>query len=143
MLLEVMIAILLLALAAGGLGTGICKGIEEKRFNSAGQRLFVELEALRHLAVNSQADWLAILEKRGDCFVLHKTCPEMDKAFFVSWKAPCELSFNQESTEAIAFQFSSSGKCSPKGILTLASGKKTFTLTLPDQFSVFEGESKL
>ncbi len=138
-LLEILIGILLIALVSGAIGLRVGKGIEEKKFSSSVDRLFVELEACRRLSLNAQADWIAILEKKEGKFFLHKSCPEMQKAVSVSWSTSCKIHFNQEEVSALSFQFSASGKLSPQGILTLSDGKRKITWTLPDRFSVFEG----
>jgi hypothetical protein len=89
--------------------------------------------------LNSQADWSAVLEQGEGCFILHKSCPEMGKAVSVSWKTSCKIHFNQEVVQGVSFHFSSSGKLSPQGILSLTDSKRKITWVLPDQFSVFEG----
>ena len=137
-LLELLIGIALIVVISGAVGLRVGMGIEEKKFQSSIGRLFVELEACRHLALNSQADWIAILEEKDGCFILHKSCPEMQREVTASWKSPCQIHFNQEKANLLSFQFSSSGKLSPQGILSFSDGKRKISWTLPDHFSVFE-----
>lgn len=137
-LLELMIGLLLIAVVSGVIGIRIGKAIEEKRFRSSVERLFVELESCRRLALSAEVDWIVLLETKNGSLLLRKTCPETGKEIRASWKSPCKIFFNGEDARALSFQFTSSGKVSPAGVLILADGKRRVTWYLPDQFTVFE-----
>jgi len=137
-LLELMIGIVLIAMAASVMGLQIYKSIAERRFQTCIDRLFVELESCRRLALSSQADWIAILEKRGSEFLLQKACPEMEKEMVASWPSFCKIYFNREPIQGLAFEFSASGKISPQGELVFANGEKKLSWRFPELFFVFE-----
>ena len=133
-----MIGLMLIVIVSGVIGMRIGNAIEEKRFQSAVDRLFVELESCRRLALSSEADWIALFEKRDGCFWLRKSCPEMGKERLVSWRSSCEIRFNSEAVRTVSFQFTSSGKVAPEGVLSFEDGKRKLSWRLPDQFAVFE-----
>ncbi len=137
-LLELMIGLVLIALVSGVVGVRIGGAMEEKRFRSSVDRLFAELESCRRQALAAQVDWVALLEKKKDIFILRKVCPETGKEVASTWKSACEMSFNGKAANALSFQFASSGKVAPSGTLILSDKKRTVSWKLPDQFSVVE-----
>lgn len=139
-LLELMIGLVLIALISGVIGVRIGGAIEEKRFSSSIERLSAELESCRRLALTAQVDWIAVLEKKKGVFVLQKSCPELGKESFATWKSNSAMQFNGKAANRLSFQFTSSGKVAPSGTLLLSDGKRTVSWKLPDQFSVFEGD---
>lgn len=138
-LLEVMIAVFILALAGSVIGIRLGKALDEKQFQSAVDRLYSELESSRRLALNMQADWSVVLEKQKDHILLYRTCPEVTKSFAVQWKAPCSFLWNHEPIEKIAFHFSSTGKMEPAGLLEIVGSGHTVSWSFPGRFAITEG----
>ncbi len=133
-----MIALVLVVSISGVIGMRVGGALEEKRFRSSVERLFSELESCRRLALSGQADWLVLLEKKKDYFVLHKSCPELGKESEASWKSSCKVRFNGKPANALSFQFTSSGKVSPAGKLVIEDKKRSVVWQMPDQFAIFE-----
>jgi prepilin-type N-terminal cleavage/methylation domain-containing protein len=137
-LLEMMITIVLLALAASIIGIRLGKALEEKHFQTAIDRLDSELESCRRLALNMQADWNAVLEKKNDLFLFYRTCPEAAKTSVVQWKAPCRLRWNNEPAEKISFLFSATGKMEPAGLMEIVGSRQCVRWSFPERFRLFE-----
>lgn len=137
-LLEVMIAIFLLAIASSIIGIRVGRALEEKQFQTAIDRLYSELESSRRMALNMQADWSATVEKKNDLFVLYRTCPEVGKSSTVQWKAPCYLRWNDAPIEKIAFLFSSTGKMEPTGFLEIVGSRQCIRWSFPERFAITE-----
>lgn len=120
-LFEVVIAICLIGLAAGAIGWKIDKMISRKRFFSAVESLRSRLLTCRRLSLNMQADWRCNLRREEKKWIFESVCSEnpRSQALPLISMAPFALYFNGEKKEFIAFEFFSSGNCSPKGVLTL------------------------
>jgi type II secretory pathway pseudopilin PulG len=139
-LLEVMIAIFLLSIAGAIIGIRLGRALEEKQFQAAIERLSCELESSRRLALNMQADWSVILEKKDDRLIFHQTCLEAAKFATIQWKAPCHLRWNDEPIESIAFLFSSTGKVEPRGFLEMVGSRQRIGWRFPEKFDIAEGQ---
>jgi prepilin-type N-terminal cleavage/methylation domain-containing protein len=138
-LIEVMIVILILAVAGTVIGIRIDKALEEKQFQTAADRLYCELESCRHLAMNMQADWTVSLEKKKDRFIFMRASPETGRSATFEWAAPCQLLWNARPAERIVFQFSSTGKIAPAGLLELVGKTRRVQWNLPQLFHAAEG----
>lgn len=134
-----MIAIVLLSIAGSVIGIRISRALDEKRFQTAVNRLYIELEACRRLALNMQADWTAVLEQKGGRFVLHRRCLETAMSSKAEWIAPCDLAWNGEKALQISILFAASGKISPAGRLEISGAGKKVHWELPQIFMVDEG----
>ena len=138
-LLEVMIALVLLAMAAGITGIRLHRGLEEKQFQTAADRLHAELEACRRQSLNMQTDWIAVLKKSGDRFVLTRVCPETKQSQRQEWPAPCQLNWNGQPADEIQFLFSATGKIAPAGIFALTGPRKrSIEWKIPQLFAYSE-----
>ena len=138
-LLEVMIAIFLIAIASSIIGIRVSKGLEEKRFQTSADRLYSELESCRRLALNMQADWLATIEMKSQRICLTRSCPEIGRSVTVSWEAAGRLYWNRAMFAQVSVLFSSTGKISPSGCLEYVGARKTIRWPLPQIFHVAEG----
>lgn len=138
-LLEIMIAIVLLAIAGSVIAIRTSHALEEKQFQTAVDRLYLELEACHHSALNMQADWGVILEKKNDSFSFYCTSPETNRSFSRLWKAPCQLQWNHQPIEKISILFASSGKIMPGGILEIIGTRKRVVWEFPQLFEIVEG----
>ncbi|MBF8262995.1 MAG: hypothetical protein HW387_660 [Parachlamydiales bacterium] len=134
-----MIAVMLLAIVGSIIGIRISRALDEKQFQTAVNRLYIELESCRQMALNMQADWTAVLEKKGKRFVLQRLCPETAKSGAFEWAAPCELVWNGEKIQQIAFLFAASGKISPQGQLEIIGTQRKVHWALPQIFMLDEG----
>jgi prepilin-type N-terminal cleavage/methylation domain-containing protein len=141
-LLEVVVAIALIAIAAGSLGLKLHRLIEKKRFESdVGQFLF-QAAACQRLAVNMQSDWRGVFSKQGGDWVFKASCVDQPKERSLPQAAlrSVELSFNGEARDVLFIDFYASGEVLPHGSLTLSKDtnkpkalKKT--VVFPDLFS--------
>jgi len=138
-LLEVMIAVVLLAMASTIIGFRLGKALDEKQFQAAIDRLYSELESSRRLALNMQADWGVVLEKKNDLLFVYRVCPEVAQSSTVQWKAPCRLRWNNEEIETMSFHFSATGKIEPVGVLEITGSRQCIQWNFPERFSVMEG----
>jgi prepilin-type N-terminal cleavage/methylation domain-containing protein len=137
-LLEVMIAVILLAAAGVIIGIRLGKALDEKQFHTAVDRLYSELESSRRLALNMQADWSVVLEKKNDLIFYYRACPEVAQSSISQWKAPCELRWNDERIDKISFRFSSTGKIEPTGFLEIVGSRLCIRWSFPELFAVME-----
>jgi prepilin-type N-terminal cleavage/methylation domain-containing protein len=138
-LLEVLIALVLIAIAGSIIGIRISTALEEKQFQTSVDRLYAELESCRRQALNTQADWIASLATKKDRFILVRSCPEAGKAVTLEWPTPSHLEWNHKPSQRIVFLFSSTGKIAPAGLLEIVGAKKRAVWQLPELFSVAEG----
>ena len=75
-LLEVMIGVFLLLLAAGAVSWKMYPLIEKRKFQSDLERLRSRLLTCRHLALTMQADWRGSLVRVKNKWVFEMTCPK-------------------------------------------------------------------
>jgi prepilin-type N-terminal cleavage/methylation domain-containing protein len=141
-LLEVIIVLVLLGLAAGVVGIRVVKSIEAKRFQSAADRLYLELEACHIRSLNTQADFFLKVESHRDRLFLDGSCPEMEMSFKSDWDAPCDLYWNGEKFQGIVFQFASTGHMAPLGQLEFIRGEQRIVWDFPQIFHLTEEKLK-
>ena len=138
-LLEVMIAIFLIAIAASVVGINVSKALEDKQFQTSADRLYCELESCRRIAFNMQADWIVTIEMKMKRISLKRSCPETGQSFTIEWDAAGQLYWNSEILEPMNILFSSTGKISPTGCLEYVGQRKSVQWVLPQVFHIAEG----
>jgi prepilin-type N-terminal cleavage/methylation domain-containing protein len=135
-LLEVMIAILLLAITASVLAVRVSKAIDDQRFKSGGERLKNEILVSRQLALNMQADWQAQLELNGDELYFRRSSLEADQTIAMHWKCPGEMLWNHQRVQKISFLFSSTGKVIDVGVIELIGPHQCMMIDISQLFSI-------
>jgi type II secretory pathway pseudopilin PulG len=120
-LLEVVVAIALIAMASSVVGFKMHGAIAEKRFTSELDKLRAHLLASSKLSVATQDDWQAVLEKQGAGWVF-SACSEEGRRLSPLKLSPIEISLNGKKMDRIRFQFFSTGKILPEGTLVFSQG---------------------
>lgn len=142
-LLEVMIAVLLLAIAAGAIGLRMGKSLEERRFQAARDRLHLELELCRFQALNQQADVIVVLEKSQERIRFKQSCPEMATEKVFHWDGPGQFLWNGEPMQTGIFYFYATGTIHPSGRFEWVHGNRRASWDIPGCFAYSEGEKKM
>ena len=137
-LLEVMIAIFLIAIASSAMGIRMHRLVEEKKFHASADRLYAELESCRRLALNMQADWIVNLEKKPHRISLTRVCPETGKSIIVSWEVLDPLLWNGKPVQHLSIQFSATGQVAPSGLLEMVHSNQHIRWQLPQMFHIIE-----
>jgi hypothetical protein len=143
-LLEIVVGLALLLMAAGAIGWKIHGFVEKKRFATDLERLKSRVITLHRMAINTQSDWEGTFERDGKNWAFHAACLDSSRAPIYS---PIELSvseviFDGESREAFTMAFYSSGEILPRGKLRFRSSRdpKTVEWDLPAIFGNLEGD---
>jgi len=119
-LLEVMIAISILAIAAGSLFFRVNRLIEQKRFETDAGRLKSLLLSSRMLALNTHSDWRLHFHKTTKGWEIRLLCLEdPDLIYPVPQLSQKELLFNDQPIEELSINFFSTGQVRPVGELAL------------------------
>lgn len=139
-LLEVLIALFLIALMGGIVGTRVFSGLDEHRFRSAVQRLFSELKAARFSALHMQADWIVTLEQKGNQIHVHRSCPEVERSIQVNWSLPYHFFWNGKEVQSLLISFSATGNIAPSGVLELVGGSQRIKWEFPQLFQLVQPE---
>jgi prepilin-type N-terminal cleavage/methylation domain-containing protein len=118
-LLEVMIAIALLALASGAVGWKIHALLKRERFKTDVARLEQLLLQSRMIALNTKADWHLTLQptKKGwQAILLCQEDPDRSPSFGrASVLGPFDLSYRGKPAAPFTILFYSTGKVEPQG----------------------------
>lgn len=114
-LLEVMVGLVLIALAAGVVGVRTHAFLEKRRFQSHVDLLASRIQMLQQMAVNRQADFTGALQRRGKKWVFSSSCLEQPgvRTFAPLSLGSFSLWVDQKEVEAVPFEFFSSGEVSP------------------------------
>ena len=120
-LLEVMVAISIMLIAAGAIGWKMFRMIERKRFSSGAEKLRSRLFTCRQLALNMQADWEGVLRRDGKKWTFEAKCVDSPE---VAGLPPLVLdilifSLDGEKKELLSFYFTATGEIYPKGVLLI------------------------
>jgi hypothetical protein len=144
-LLEAMIAISLMLIAAGAIGWKMEGMIARKRFQSDVEKFQSRLLVCHRLALNTQADWRGNLVRDGEKWIFTVHCIENPKLFPLPPLSLRDLSLflEGEKREEVSFDFTATGEVFPKGRMKL-SGSKGLAVEwlLPELFSLEEGDRK-
>lgn len=142
-LLEVMIAISILAIGAGALFFRIGRLIDQKQFETESSRLKNLLLSSRLLALNTQTDWRLAFKKSAKGWVIKLHCLEdADLIYPAVSLSNNEILLNQRPLDKFSLDFFSTGLTRPSGTLTLQK-KASYRIyqtnyQLPELFGVQE-----
>lgn len=146
-LLELMVAISILAIAAGGIFWRINTLIERNRFDTDAQRFCNLLLTSRMLAINTQSDWRLQIENTSNGWDLELVCREdLDQQPVRRKLSSFKIEFEGQGIKNLFFDFFSSGQVFPKGALRLIQDKKgsspqRIEWKLPELFHQEQGKS--
>jgi prepilin-type N-terminal cleavage/methylation domain-containing protein len=140
-LIEVMIALAILALVAAPLSWKIFSMVERGRFQSDQRKIESLLRQGRSLALNTKADWVLELQKSRRGWETRLRCVEVpSQGDFRASLGPCKIVSNGKEVAHIAFTFYSSGAFKPFATLMLISPAGEKEWNLPTLFNLEEGE---
>lgn len=131
-LLEVMITVAILAIAAGALFYRLNSLIDKKRFESDVARLKSLFLSTRMLALNSQTDWRIEFQKNASGWAVQIICREdADLHYPIPPFSHGQIFFNDRISEQLSIDFFATGQVRPKGTVTFQDGlsKTDFALT--------------
>jgi prepilin-type N-terminal cleavage/methylation domain-containing protein len=142
-LLEVMIAISILAIGAGALSYRVSSLIAQKQFETDSGRLKSLLLSSRMLALNTHSDWKLTFKKMKRGWSLQLICREdPDLIYPVEPLCQKELTFNNKPLDSFTLDFFSTGQVRPLGEISLKKGaaKDAYQvkLKIPDLFQIEE-----
>lgn len=140
-LLEIVVAMALIAMVAALLGWRGHEAVVQRRFETELALFRNSCEVCQRLAVTMQADWKGTLKRQGSQWVFETVC--VDSSQTRSLKAvqlhPMEISFNRgKVAKEWTIQFFASGKVSPQGTLLFEQKEQKKELKLPDLFGSSE-----
>jgi len=124
-LLEVVVGLSLLLLAAGSLGWKMQNYLEKRRFRTSAEQMKSRMMTIQRLAVNQQSDWRGELTHEGKNWVFRVECldPPRAKSSSPIYLRGAEVMLNGKKEEAVTFGFFSSGFVQPSGVLEIRSVK--------------------
>ena len=118
-LLEVMVAIAILAMASSVIGWKMHGAVCKKRFQSQTERLQDRFIVTQRLAIAMQADWKGVLRKETDGWVLEISCEEGKGRAFSPLHIRCmEILFEGKPVDELTFDFFTSGEVRPNGLFS-------------------------
>lgn len=138
-LLEVMIGLALLLLAAGAVSWNVHQAVKKYKFRSDIARVQLQLESCYTLALNTAVDWKFHLAYKQDrlrvqALCLHGSAPSAKPLLIDSLK----VLFNGQEIEELAVYFSPTGRVEPAGRLEFYHPSSSFheEILLPDLFRI-------
>jgi prepilin-type N-terminal cleavage/methylation domain-containing protein len=122
-LLEVLIGLLILTIAAGGVGWKMFAAVQKKKFHTAVERIKERLSTAQKLSISMQADWKVVLRKEKGGWTVETGCQEIARRKLPPLHVEgLEIGLEgRKKTELIEFCFFSSGQSLPDGVLEFAS----------------------
>lgn len=143
-LLEIMVGLSLVLMAAGAIGWKMHGLIEARRFKADLEQLKSRIQTIRTMAINMQSDWEGILKRDKKHWTFEAICldPPRSKSFSPTQLRISEVVFNEKSRDHYTFFFSSTGEVLPSGSLffrPLSKSGKTERLDFPEIFGKREG----
>ncbi len=144
-LIEVMVGMALLIIAASGIGWKVHGMIVKKRFASNVERIRSRFLTCHRIAFNMQCDWIADIECDGKKVFFRVSCRENPKVLDLPPLAldSLEMRWEGERVSKISFEFAASGDIFPHGRLEIRNedvGKVEWKL--PDFFSLYTGKTR-
>ncbi len=122
-ILEILIAVTILAFASMAIGWKTYRMIERYRFQSDVKRVQSAFQYAKMLAMNTRADWVWSLmkyENGWQALLICREDPDRLTQFSTPMRfQPYTFSFDGESLVSFAFVFYSTGHVEPQGILEL------------------------
>ena len=122
-LIEVMVAIVLIALASGVVAFNMRGAIEKKKFRSDLERLRARLTLAQKLALAMESDWKGVLKKEPGGWVFATEAEGVDTR-----KVPplhlgqIEISFNGKPVRELTIDFFATGLTLPEGDFVFVRG---------------------
>lgn len=125
-LLEVSIAILLMAVAFSFGGVKISRLLEKRRFFVDMERFQERLILCHRLAITMQSDWKGVLKKEKGGWQFHVFSEDQPNAYsFRTMKLPSySLAFNGKPVDSLVFDFTATGLVEPNGEIVFTRDKK-------------------
>ena len=135
-LLEVMVALAILAITATAVGWRTHAFFTKKKFQSSLEQLSSRMFTLHQMAVNMQADWRGVLKRHGNQWIFEASCIEQPsaRAFPSISLSPFDLLIDGREEKVFTIEFFSSGEIRPKGHLVFRQDGHSKEWTLPDLF---------
>ena len=137
-LLEVMVAIAILAVASGAILWRIDRMLDRQRFESDVGRLQGLFHYARALAINTQADWqFQIAETKEGCKARLFGVEDPERSSIAKQPSPlkkCRLFFDNKPAAALVFDFFSTGQVAPKGVLKISMKESKREFLIPELF---------
>ncbi len=120
-LLEIMIAITLLTLAAGGTLWKIHSVLKKKRFQTDVALFQSQILAAHQMAFAAQADWEGILQKKGNRWIFKAYCtdPPHSRSLPKSTLQFEKVQLGGEAQSDLHLIFFSTSEIRPQGLITL------------------------
>ncbi|HSX37742.1 MAG TPA: type II secretion system protein [Chlamydiales bacterium] len=119
-LLEIIVALALLIMAAGAVGWKMYPFLAQRKFRIHLAQLKSRIQTIQRVALNMQSDWRGVLKKHhGDDWIFEVFCMDDPtlKSFSPISVYSREIFLNGERQDGISFEFFSTGEIQPKGIL--------------------------
>lgn len=139
-LLEILIAIAILAISGGAIAWRMHGAIERKEFSFQIENLKTKMVASQKLALAMQADWKAVLFEKNREWIFETACDEGKKLAPMKLKA-FEIFLNEKPVrEVLVFDFFSTGKISPQGELCFKYKAHEIRWKLSEIFEKSEGK---
>ena len=145
-LLEIVVGLSLILMAAGAIGWKMHSFIETRRFKTDLEKLKSRILTTQRLAVNMQADWEGTLKQEGKNWVFATECLDAPKTKAYS---PIKLHLSDilldgKKKGVVFILFFSSGEIWPAGVLTFQNSKDgaTEVWDLPAIFGKSQGSGR-
>lgn len=130
-MLEVMIAIALVAMASALVGWKMQEAVKRKKFQSEIERLHVRLAVCQRLATAAQSDWRGTLKPQKEGWLFEMNCEEEGKKKLAPLKLHrMDIFLDGKKVDQLTIDFFSSGHVSPEGKLLFSQGAERFELDL-------------
>lgn len=141
-LLEVMIAIFIIAISASGVGYKLYSLLEKKRFSSDVERVISRLVSLHVLSQLNHQDLLLKSEKKEGKIIFFSFSSSQNYYFQDPPLTIDDAQFilNQNMTENLDFTFYSSGQIKPFGVLTIVRKEMKKEIVFSELFSFSQGD---
>lgn len=143
-LLEVLIGMALLAIAAVGVIWKTQEVLARKRFEAGFQKFCSRVETLHHLALAMQADWQGRLYKQKEGWVFQTRCIDQPDARPLSplSLAECDLFVDGIRQEELLFDFFATGEVAPIDSCCFVRKESRRSWRLPDLLHREAGDGK-
>ncbi len=142
-LLEIMVGLALILMAAGAIGWKMHGFLETRRFRTSLEQLKSRILTAHRMAVNMQADWEGILKREGNHWTFEAVCLDPPS---LKPRACLKLHFSRilfegKEQSQFTFTFFSSGEIRPSGSYQFQSSKdeKSENWNLPEIFGKSAG----
>jgi hypothetical protein len=144
-LLEIMVGLALILMAAGAIGWKMQGFLETRRFRVSLEQFRSRLLTAQCMAVNMQADWEGVLRRDGKNWTFETVCLDPPSVKGRALKLHfSKVFFEGKEESGIAFTFFSSGEVRPSGRVQMrdAKGGKTENWDLLEVFGKSAGSGR-